>query len=96
MTDKIYVSAKINASAGQEEPLRAALLNLVGAVRAEPGCILYDLHEATDTPGQFLFYEIWESEHAVEIHNNTDVMKAFIAKTGDWIASISVETYSRL
>ena len=96
MTDKIYVSALLTTVPGKEDAMREALKELVAAVRTEPGCILYDLHESTSTPGNFMFYEIWESEADLEVHNNTEVMKAHGEKAGGWLGSISVETYRHL
>lgn len=96
MTDKVYVSALLTTVPGKEDLMREALKELVAAVRSEPGCTLYDLHESTSTPGNFMFYEIWDSEQDLEVHNNTELMKAFGDKAGGWLGSITVETYRRL
>jgi quinol monooxygenase YgiN len=39
--------------------------------RAEKGCIVYDLHEVLGDPYQFVFFEVWESEAALEAHTRT-------------------------
>jgi quinol monooxygenase YgiN len=93
MTSTIYVSADLRALPGKEDLLRESLQQLVVAVRTEPGCIRYDLHEATDSPGDFLFYETWENEEALDVHNNTEVMKAHVEKAGGWVDTITVRTY---
>ena len=52
--------------------------------------------DTASTPGNFMFYEIWDSEQDLEVHNNTELMKAFGDKAGGWLGSITVETYRRL
>lgn len=96
MNDKIYVVADLHAQPGKEDALREALKELVAAVRSEPGCILYDLHESTEKPGNFVFYETWENAQALDVHNNTETMKAHVAKAGGWVDAISVNTYNRI
>lgn len=67
----VYVSAKIQAASGQEDAMEAVLAAVIGDVRAEKGCIRYDLHRCLNEPGTFLFYETWESQAALEAHGNT-------------------------
>ena len=93
LMSRIVVVATVVSHSGQEARLREALVSLVAAVRNEPGCIQYDLHEALDDPGQFVFYEIWESEELLERHNNTATLKAFGARAAAWIESSCVGGY---
>ena len=92
----IVVVANLAAHPGKEAQLRDALSALVAIVKREPGCIRYDLHEAIDTPGQFVFYEIWEDDERLDVHNGTEDMKAFVAKAGSWIKTISVVKYQHI
>lgn len=64
----LTVVAEMVAQAGKEAELRAALLALIEPTRKEQGCVQYDLHEATDRPGQFVFYENWTSRQALDVH----------------------------
>ena len=96
MKEKLVVVALVNANKGDEDQLRQGLLTLVEAAPKEPGFVQYDLHEALENPGQFLFYEIWEDEKALDVHNNTEAMKAFGAKAGKWIQSVTLTKYKRL
>ena len=93
MKDSIFVIAKVIANEGFESKLGQALLGLVDIARTEPGFVQYDLHVSRERPGEFVFYEIWESEQALDVHNNTESMKAFGAKTGGWIQSVVIEKY---
>ncbi len=69
---KISVIAKVQAKAGHETEVRAALSALVTPSRAEPGCILYTLYEDKHTAGTFFTYEEWESEAALGAHLNAN------------------------
>jgi quinol monooxygenase YgiN len=96
MTAPVYIVAKVMAKAGHEKELGHALLGLVDVARTEPGFIQYDLHVSVDNPAEFVFYEIWASEELLDIHNNTDSMKAFGAKAGGWIDSVEIKKYNKI
>lgn len=69
--DAVALAVVMHAKPGQEEMLRAELTALVKPTRSEVGCILYDLHRSPEIPGDFLFYEIWESREAHAAHKQT-------------------------
>ena len=64
---EVYVIARSVARSGKENPLRELLRGMIAPTRAESGCKLYELYES-DSPGRFYFYEIWESQAALEQH----------------------------
>jgi quinol monooxygenase YgiN len=70
------VIAGLHAKPGQEARLRQELKRLVAPTRAEPGCIVYDLHESQTAPGLFLFYEVWKSQADLDAHFETPHIKA--------------------
>ena len=80
-----YVSATVTAKDGKESELKQALVAIVADVRAEDGCIRYDLH-ASDSGKTFLFYEIWESMTHLEAHGKTPHMDAMREATVDLVA----------
>jgi quinol monooxygenase YgiN len=63
----VYVIARSVARDGKESQLRELLRAMLAPTRAESGCKLYELYES-DSPGRFYFYEIWESQAALEQH----------------------------
>ncbi|APG86599.1 hypothetical protein SAMCCGM7_pA0260 (plasmid) [Sinorhizobium americanum CCGM7] len=93
MKEKLVVVAVVIAHQGKEDLLRDGLMELVSIARTEPGFIQYDLHVSLERPGEFLFYEIWEDEQSLDVHNNTESMKAFGAKAGQWIQSVTLNKY---
>lgn len=74
------VVAEVRSKPGKESELRAATLPLVAHVRNEPNNLLYFLHESRETPGHFIFYEIFASQADFEAHNATPHVQAWFAK----------------
>ncbi len=76
----ISVVAEIRAKPGKEDELRAATLPLINMVRNEPNNLVYFLHENRESPGHFVFYEVFASEADFEAHNATPHVKAWFEK----------------
>ena len=74
-TGAYAVVAQVRAKAGKEDALRAITLPLVEQVRAEPNNLLYLLHEDRQSPGHFIFYEIFATQADFEAHNATPHVK---------------------
>jgi quinol monooxygenase YgiN len=85
MSQQVYVSAVITAKDGCEAALEKELRAVVPTVRAEAGCIRYDLHRG-DYGNVFLFYEIWESDAALATHAKTPHLDAMHTATADLVA----------
>jgi quinol monooxygenase YgiN len=64
---EIRVIARSVARRGMENQLRGLLRGMLAPTRAESGCKLYELYES-DSKGRFYFYEIWESQAALDQH----------------------------
>lgn len=67
----LTIIATMRAKPGQEARARELLLSLLVPTRAEAGCINYDLHESTETPGKFMFHENWTTEASLAAHLET-------------------------
>ncbi|HEY1142209.1 MAG TPA: putative quinol monooxygenase [Lysobacter sp.] len=79
-TEAYAVVAQVRAKAGKEDALRAITLPLVQQVRAEPNNLLYFLHEDRQSPGHFVFYEIFATQADFEAHNATPHVQAWFAR----------------
>jgi quinol monooxygenase YgiN len=64
---EVRVIAKFVARKGKEKQLRELLRGMLAPTHAESGCKTYDLYES-DTKGRFYFYEMWESQTALDRH----------------------------
>lgn len=55
----------------------ALFLGHVAASRGEPGCIEYHMLRDQQDPNLFIFFEVWESREALDVHSNLPHMKRF-------------------
>lgn len=79
----VYVSAILHAAPGRADDLEKALRDVMPAVRAEEGCIRYDLHRGLADQDTFLFYELWTSAEALDAHMASPHMAAMRTDTAD-------------
>ncbi|KGT75568.1 antibiotic biosynthesis monooxygenase [Bradyrhizobium japonicum] len=63
------VVAEVQAKPGKERALREATLPLVALVRSDPKNLVYFFQEDRETPGRFIFYEIFATRDDFEAHN---------------------------
>ncbi|MGD7009336.1 putative quinol monooxygenase [Metabacillus sp. 84] len=70
--EQIVITAVLKAKAGRESDLEKTLKTVLRPSREEEGCIQYDLHQSTDDPNQFVLYEIWANETALNAHIDSD------------------------
>ncbi|WP_445682508.1 putative quinol monooxygenase [Radicibacter daui] len=78
-TETVRLAAYLKAKPGEEAALAQALSKLALAVREEPGCIEYVPHAVAGQPGEFMFYEVWESQAALDAHAAGANLKAMEA-----------------
>ncbi len=72
MNTPLTIVAKIQARAGFEAEVEAALLAIIKPTLDEVGCLQYDMHRDHNTPGLFLFFENWSSRSLWEDHMKSD------------------------
>ena len=77
---RITAVTLIHGIPGKEEELKQHLLSLAGPTRAEKGCITYDLYQSPDQKHEFMRFEVWESQDALEAHKMTPYLKASFEK----------------
>jgi quinol monooxygenase YgiN len=64
---EVRVIARSVSRSGREKQLTALLRGMLAPTRAESGCKLYELYES-NSKGRFYFYEVWESQAALDQH----------------------------
>ena len=74
----ITLLCPINAKAGRGAELKAALQELAAATVQEAGNICYRLH-TTDDPDEFIIYEQWKNQAALDSHMATAHLGKFLA-----------------
>lgn len=63
-----HVSATFTANKGEEEELKACLMNLVKACSHHKGMHTYRLHQNPSDPASFFFYEQFEDDACLKEH----------------------------
>lgn len=92
----IRLIATIVAKEDQENEVLSACQAMIKPSHQDEGCIQYELHKETAQPRTFIFFEIWESQHAVDKHNETAHMKAFMANLKDKVDSVDIKFIEKL
>ncbi|QHS59243.1 putative quinol monooxygenase [Chitinophaga agri] len=80
---KVYLTAIVKARPEHRDTVLSVLLNMVEQTRKEEDCQLYDLHNSTDDRNVFFFYEIWESQEALDAHNQQPYIQEFVKIAGE-------------
>jgi quinol monooxygenase YgiN len=88
----ITAATFIHGIPGREDDLKAHLLSLSAATRAEPGCLAYDLYQSPETPNEFLRIERWKSAADLESHKRMPQLRASFEKRQreGWTTQITV------
>ncbi|MFZ4862776.1 putative quinol monooxygenase [Sphingobacterium sp. Mn56C] len=82
---KVYLTATLRVNENYLEEVKPVLLNMVAETRKEKACLQYDLHQGTDDPATFVFYEIWENQEGLDLHNKQPYIQNFGAFAADKI-----------
>jgi quinol monooxygenase YgiN len=59
----------------------------------EPGCLQFDITQDPADPEQWLFYERYRDEAALEDHRKTDYLPKFIEATREYIVDRKVRRF---
>ncbi len=70
----------IHGLAGKEEELKQHLLSLTAPTLAEPGCLTYELYQSPEKKNEFMRYEVWRNDEALELHKATPHLRASFEK----------------
>lgn len=76
MSQPIQLILLITARPGRGKEQIAAYQGLAPVVRAEPGCLQYDMHQVSGDPDRFVLIERWASREALAAHDATPHMVA--------------------
>lgn len=77
MTGSVRVVAIITAQEGKGGQLLEIWPQLAAKVRAEDGCLAYDLHSVRGDDNRFVVLERWNSTDALRAHGKSPHMRDF-------------------
>jgi quinol monooxygenase YgiN len=65
---ELFIFARFHARDGEDETVAAAMRDMLGPVRAEPGCLSIDVFRSTLDPRLFYVHSRWIDEAAFDRH----------------------------
>ena len=97
-TDEVvHLQPTFVARPGQEAALRNALTLLAEQSREETGCLEYTLLEDRDDPARLSIYERWTDTAAIDAHDRTPYVTAFVGRLDELLAEpLTVRRLRRL
>jgi len=79
------------------QAFKALFEGYVAASREEPGCIEYHMLQDEQDPTLFIFYEVWASKAALDVHAALPHMTAFAEQRMDYLEQdLKVQTIRML
>ena len=78
----LAVTAIWEAREGEAEAVAGILARFVPRARKEPGVKLFLVHQGSENPSQFLFYELFDDADAFAAHQQTDHFKTLVLQQG--------------
>ena len=83
----ITVVATIKVQAGKEDAFRQEADKMIAHVKAhEAGTLTYVLHQSSSDPTEFLFFEKYSDQDALNAHGASEPMRHFFGAVGGLVA----------
>jgi len=94
----LTIVARMKIKAGKERDAEAALRDMIAYVsRAEPGTLHYALHRGISHPAQFLMYEQYADQSAVDTHGTSERIQRLFGTLGPLLdGQPSIEMYQEI
>lgn len=92
MPDKFAILVTIKLKPGMTEAFRPHILkNAEASVRDEADCHQFQVMSSLDEPDEFVFYEVYSDEAALERHRQQPHFQAYLKQTSEMIAERTVK-----
>jgi quinol monooxygenase YgiN len=76
MSEQLTIIAKLRAKLGMEARVREVFSALRTPTHKEAGCVYYEMHQSSENPREFMFYENWASAAHLDAHMKTPHFQA--------------------
>jgi quinol monooxygenase YgiN len=87
---KKIVLARIYIKNRSAEDFKKHAAVIIKKTRTEKGCLFYSLYQDITRPNEFIFYEEYADQNALDIHFNSEYLKTFRAGIGNMMSKESV------
>ncbi len=74
----MIIIAKLKAKSGKEDELKKAVLDALPNVEQEEGTLVYAFNRSLTDPTEFVFYEKYTDEDALNAHSSTEHFKKML------------------
>ena len=92
----LTIVANVHAKPDKIELVKSELLKLIEITRAEDGCLQYDLHQDSEDPAHFMFYENWESRDLWQAHMSAQHLAAYLEATEGAVAEFTLNEMTKI
>ncbi|WP_196887419.1 putative quinol monooxygenase [Aureivirga sp. CE67] len=79
---KNNIVAVLNINPDSEKEFMRFAKEMIQKSREEEGCLMYKLFKGVESENEYIFYEKYQDEKSIEIHNTSEHFKAFISVIG--------------
>lgn len=93
---ELKIVAVIVVKAEYQKELEKVFHTVVDETRKEEGNVSYDLHQDTTNPLKYTILEVWKSQDAINIHNESAHFKAFVAAVEGKVESLAVDVIKKI
>lgn len=93
---ELKIVAVITVKATYQEELESVFRTVVDETRKEAGNTSYDLHQDTNNPLKYTILEVWKSQEAIDLHNESAHFKAFVAAIEGKIDGLAVDVIKQI
>ncbi len=93
---ELKIIATIVVKSEHKEAVIDALHNVVNATRKEEGNISYDLHQNISDDLSYTILEVWKSQDAINIHNESSHFDEFKKAIDGKISDLKIDIIKKI
>ncbi len=93
---ELKIIAVVTVKAAYQKELEKVFHTVVDETRKEEGNVSYDLHQDTKDPLKYTILEVWKSQDAINLHNESAHFKAFVAAIEGKIEGLTVDIIKKI
>lgn len=93
---ELKIVAVIVVKAAYQSELEKVFHTVVDETRKEPGNVSYDLHQDISNPLKYTILEVWKSQAAIDVHNESAHFKTFVAAVDGKIDTLTVDVIKKV
>lgn len=93
---ELKIVASIVAKEECKDGVLKAIQKVADKTRMEEGNVSYDLHVNTKKPLVFVLIEVWKSDEAIQIHNESNHFQEFVKEIDGKIDALEIDTIKHI